>query len=100
MKNAAPRTRRQTKRDAPAVKAERARHLLDNAEVREVFKQARQELYDDLERVQLDGSAAKDQEALEVKRQLDALNRLQRIILRPVVAEQLAQQGRKRQSLN
>jgi hypothetical protein len=64
-----------------------------------VFKQARQDLYDELERIVLDGSVAKDQAALEVKRQLDALNRVQRLILRPLVVEMMKTQGRKR-SLN
>lgn len=83
----APRTRRQAKRDQPEVKAERARTLLDNNEVREVFKQARAELVTDIERCQLDGSQAVNDKALELVRQLQALNSVQRIILRPLLAE-------------
>lgn len=89
-------TRRQTKRAAPEVKAERARTLLDNPEVREVFKQARQELVTDIERAILDGSPANNDKALELVRQLQALNSVQRIILRPLVAEMAKQQSRKR----
>lgn len=88
--------RRQAKRDAPEVKAERSRTLLDNPEVREVFKAARQELVTDIERCILDGSVAKNDNALELVRQLQALNTVQRIILRPLVAEVARAQGRKR----
>jgi hypothetical protein len=95
----APRTRRQTKREQPEVRAERARTLLDDPNVREVFKQARQELVVDIERVKLDGSEVRNNEVLELVRQLHALNSVQRIILRPLVAEMVKAQGRKR-SLN
>lgn len=91
----APRTRRQAKREQPEVKAERARTLLDNADVREVFNQARQELVQGIERCQLDGSQAKNDQALELVRQLQALNSVQRIILRPVVAEMMKAQSKR-----
>lgn len=90
-----PRTRRQAKREQPEVKAERARTLLDNADVREVFNQARQELVQSIERCQLDGSQAKNDQALELVRQLQALNSVQRIILRPVVAEMMKAQSKR-----
>jgi hypothetical protein len=91
-----PRTRRQAKREQPEVKAERARTLLDNADVREVFKQARAELVQSIEQCQLDGSQARNDQAVELVRQLQALNSVQRIILRPLVAEIAKAQGRRR----
>lgn len=87
----APRTRRQSKREAPEVKAARARVLLDDPNVRAVFDEARKELITVIERTVLDGSEAKDRAALEAVRQLQALNQVQRIILRPLVAERIAQ---------
>lgn len=85
----APRTRRQTKRDAPEVKATRARVLLDDPNVRGVFDTARLELVQGIERATLDGSAKANDAVLELVRQLHALNELQRIILRPIVAERM-----------
>lgn len=87
--------RLKSKREAPEVKAERARVLLDNPEVREVFKQARSELVADIERTILDGSQAVNDKALELVRQLQALNTVQRIILRPIAAEMLKEQNRR-----
>lgn len=91
-----PRTRRQSKREAPEVKAARARVLLDDPNVRAVFDEARKELVTAIERTVLDGSTAKNDEALELVRQIQALNQVQRIILRPLVAERAQELKRKR----
>src|SRR5262245_1433313 len=92
----ATRTRRTTKRESAKVKAERARVLLDDPNVRAVFDVAAKELTVAIERCTLDGSEAKDRAALELVRQLQALNQVKRIILRPLVAEMTAAQKRKR----
>ncbi len=89
-------TRRQTKREAPEVKATRARVLLDDPNVRGVFDTARAELISAIERATLDGSAKANDAVLEHVRQLHALNELQRIILRPLVAERLQEQKQQR----
>lgn len=91
-----PRTsRRKTKRESHEVKVERTRVLLDNPEVREVFKAARAELVKNIEVAVLDGTPEQDRAALEAVRQLQSLNLVQRIILRPLIAE--AQKQRKLQ---
>lgn len=86
-------TRRQSKREAPEVKAERARVLLDDPQVREVFKAVRQELVSNVERVVLDGTPEKERAALEAVRQLQSLNEVQRMILRPLVAAEMKKRG-------
>lgn len=92
----APRTRRQAKRDAPEAKAARARVLLDDPNVRGVFDTARAELISSIERATLDGSEKANDAVLELVRQLHSLNSLQRIILRPLVAERLQQENQTR----
>ncbi len=94
----APRERR-SRRQAPEVKAERVRVLLDDPNVREVFATARKELVTAIERCQLDGTKGREDAAIELVRQLQSLNQVQRIILRPLVAEAAAKQSRRR-SLN
>ncbi len=95
----APRTRRQQLKDQPEARAERARTLLDNAEVREVFKQAETELFDEFQRIALDGSDTANRRVLALKAEMDALNRVKRIILRPIVVEAVKQAGVRKRNL-
>lgn len=92
----APRTRRTTKRATPAAKAERVKTLLDDPLVRDAFKQTRDDLHNELERIDMDGSPAAIAAVLAIKAKLDGLLAVQRTILRPLVAQMVAEQGRKR----
>jgi hypothetical protein len=95
--NVAPtRTRRQAKREAPEVKAERAKVLLDNPEVREVFDAAEKEIFVEFQRLTMDGSADAVRKLKAIKDEMDALNRLRRVILRPLAVQMAKQSSRKR----
>lgn len=77
------------RRHDKSTKALRAATLLDNPEIRSVFKDAREQFIGDLERVKMDGSAASEALVLERVRQLQALLEVQRIILLPLVREKV-----------
>lgn len=77
------------RRNSAEVKAKRAQVLLDDPNLRAVFDTAHAECVREIERVTLDGSPEKERAALEMVRQLQALNQVKRVIMRPLVAEQM-----------
>jgi hypothetical protein len=86
----------QLRRGSLGAKAEKARRLAENPDIKRLFVETRESIIASIERITLDGSVERENAVLELVRQLQCMTELRRTMLRPIAQEQLEESRKKR----